>query len=123
MIQRCHSKHNKQYRDYGARGIKVCDFWHVFENFYADMGDPPFKGATLDRKENDKGYSRSNCHWVTRAANNLNRRNTLKYSYLGEERTLRDIAVLCGVRYGTLYQRLITYNWPFEKATGQKETT
>ena len=76
MKKRCINPNNKDYDKYGGRGITICDRWlNSFENFYEDMGDRPFKGAQLDRKENDKGYYKSNCRWVTSKQNNNNRRN------------------------------------------------
>lgn len=74
MISRCTNKNNKRYYRYGARGIDVCDRWmESFENFYKDMGGRPFKGAQLDRIDNDKGYSLENCRWATAFENSMNR--------------------------------------------------
>jgi hypothetical protein len=73
MMDRCYRPNNAQWKDYGGRGITVDPRWHVFENFYADMGDPP-DGLTLDRKDNDLGYSKSNCRWATRSEQNKNKR-------------------------------------------------
>jgi len=75
MIQRCENPNNTAYRNYGARGIRVCDRWNKsFEAFYQDMGNVPFKGAQLDRTNNDMGYSKQNCRWVTQSENLANRR-------------------------------------------------
>jgi hypothetical protein len=73
MLQRCLNPRNPGFHNYGGRGIIVCKRWHKFENFYADMGDPP-DGLTLDRKDNDKGYSPQNCKWSTRLEQVHNRR-------------------------------------------------
>ena len=74
MIQRTTNPDNKQWADYGGRGITVEDpRWLSFEAFYADMGDPPL-GKTLDRIDNDRGYCKENCRWVTPKVQRANRR-------------------------------------------------
>ena len=66
------------YDRYGGRGIKVCDKWkNSFITFYKDMGPRPFPKAQLDRINNDKGYSKDNCRWVTPAENSRNRSSTV----------------------------------------------
>lgn len=74
MIQRCTNPANARYEGYGARGIKICDQWMSFENFYADMGDRPSINHSLDRINNDGNYDPGNCRWATRSEQQRNKR-------------------------------------------------
>lgn len=74
MCWRCKNSNHKAYKNYGARGITVCERWKIYQNFVDDMAPRP-KGLMLDRIDNDKGYSPENCHWVTRKQQNINRRS------------------------------------------------
>jgi len=75
MINRCYIPTHKEYKNYGGRGIKVCDRWlESVENYIEDMGFPPFDTASVDRIDNDGGYFKENCRWATKTEQNLNRR-------------------------------------------------
>lgn len=74
MLARCFDLNKPNYKDYGGRGITVCERWHHFKNFVNDMGPKPSKLHSLDRIDNDKGYSFENCRWATRTEQNKNKR-------------------------------------------------
>ena len=83
MMRRCYSEKDNSFLNYGARGIVVCKEWHLFKNFLKDMGDKPSKYHSLDRIDNDLGYSKYNCRWATRSQQCDNRR-TFKNNTSGE---------------------------------------
>ena len=76
MLQRCNNPKHKDYKDYGARGITVCEEWLDVVNFvaWAEKTYPNTKGVSLDRIDNDKGYSPDNCRWATQSVQALNQR-------------------------------------------------
>ena len=74
MIQRCTNQNNKYFHNYGGRGIVVCKEWRSFANFYKDMGSRPSKAHSLDRIDNNLGYSKDNCRWETKSMQGINMR-------------------------------------------------
>ena len=74
MRRRCENPNSTNYKNYGARGIKVCDRWQSFENFLADMGEKPDPALTLDRTNNEGDYEPDNCRWATRKEQRANKR-------------------------------------------------
>lgn len=78
MKGRCLNPNNKGYKNYGGRGIKVCDRWLEFANFYADMGDQPYVRASIERIDVNGNYEPSNCKWIPSSEQSKNRRNVIK---------------------------------------------
>jgi hypothetical protein len=75
LRSRCRNPRHRRYKDYGGRGITVCERWdNSFENFLADMGRRPSRYHSIDRKDNDRGYSPGNCRWATREQQRNNQR-------------------------------------------------
>ncbi len=72
MIHRCSNKDSQVYRHYGGRGISVCKRWHQFENFISDIGRRPSPELTIERRDNNLGYSLDNCYWATRTQQRMN---------------------------------------------------
>jgi hypothetical protein len=114
MLKRCRNPNDKQYRNYGGRGITVCDRWNEYENFHADMGERP-EGMTLDRINNDGNYEPSNCRWATRKQQQNNRRVTVRVVFRGESLTYKEISDITGVGDAIIRSRHAN-GWDLEKA-------
>jgi hypothetical protein len=116
MLSRCGNQKNKSFERYGGRGIKVCQHWMIFENFYKDMGDPPFPAAEIDRINNEKGYEPSNCKWANRTEQMNNTRKTLRITYQGKELGYRQACALVGLTPGTVWSRAERLNTTIQTA-------
>lgn len=118
MLKRCYDTKNKGYERYGARGIYVCEEWRSdCSNFYKWAKDNGYKkGLTIDRIDNNKGYSPNNCRWTTWKVQTDNRCNTRWILFNGEKKTLRDWSIALGISYQVLADRIYRYGWSIEKA-------
>lgn len=107
MIQRCHNKNVKGYGLYGGRGITVCDKWlKDFENFYKwSMANGYRKGLSIDRINNNEGYSPENCRWTTSYEQSRNKRTNITIEFQGKRQCLQDVADSLGVNRSTLNYR------------------
>lgn len=116
--QRCNNKNDKDYKNYGGRGIKIPKEWCAFEAFYKDMGDPPSSLYTIDRIKNDKSYSKENCRWATSKQQARNRRNNRVIKWRGSEKTLIEWSETLGINSKTLNSRFFN-KWTVERAFTQ----
>ena len=94
MKMRCYNPNATGYKNYGGRGIKVCDEWLLFSNFYKwaisqkDYND----FMTIERLDNDRDYCPENCTWITKSEQNKNRRNTHWVTYQGKKHSLNELS-------------------------------
>ena len=106
MKDRCINENNKDYHNYGGRGIRICEEWYDFENFYRDMGDCP-EDYTLGRIDNDGNYCKENCEWQSREEQQRNRSNTIVLiDENGDEILVVELAKELGIQPGVIYDRL-----------------
>ncbi len=107
MKQRCYNESHKSFIHYGGRGIKVCDSWlNSFDNFINDIGFRPSKDYSLDRIDNNKGYSKDNCKWATRKEQSRNVRTNRIFEFNGQKKCLSEWAEIIGVSQQNLYYKL-----------------
>ena len=107
MMSRCHRPKNKDFKNYGARGIFVCDKWRAsFLDFMADMGPRPSAKHQIDRIDNSKGYGPNNCRWSTKREQMRNMRTNVIIESNGERKTMAEWADVLGVNYNSLKARL-----------------
>jgi hypothetical protein len=110
MMDRCYYPGDKSFFRYGGRGIAVCDRWHTYLNFAADMGDRP-KGTTLDRMSSNGNYEPSNCRWSDQRTQQNNRRNNHFIERGGVRKSVREWSRIVGLNPQTIHER-IKRGWP-----------
>lgn len=115
MLLRCTNPKNHKFKDYGARGIKVCPEWISFEQFFKDMGDRPPE-TTLGRIDNDGDYTPANCEWQGHKTQARNKRNTALFEYQGRIATLAEHCERLGLNCHSVRSRIYIYKWTVEKA-------
>ncbi len=115
MIQRCENPKCPAFHNYGGRGIAVSEEWHDFPTFLADMGDRP-AGYSLDRADNDKGYSKGNCRWATQSEQLNNTRRNRVLTFNGKTQTYQQWAKEYGLPWHAVRDRIDRLGWPVERA-------
>lgn len=116
MRFRCLNPRSREYKNYGARGIRVCSRWDSFANFLSDMGERP-RGLTLDRIDNNGNYEPRNCRWANYATQNRNYRRNRMIEFNGRAMCLQDWAEEIGITWTALDYRIKT--WPLDRALTQ----
>jgi hypothetical protein len=116
MMARCYKSERSDYRNYGGRGILVCERWHDLNNFVKDMEGSYIQDTQIDRIDNDKGYSPENCRWVTASRNCSNQRRNVRISWNGKTQTLTDWARELNVPHALLRSRVQINGWTIERA-------
>jgi hypothetical protein len=107
MKQRCNNPSNHNFKNYGARGIKVCDSWtNSFEQFIADMGPAPSDNHSLDRIDNNGNYEPGNCKWSTFKEQQENRTNNIYVEFNGLNLTLSEWSKRTGIPKTTISGRI-----------------
>lgn len=107
MVQRCTNPNRPYWKDYGGRGIKVCERWHKFENFLEDMGDKPGPKHSLDRfPDNNGNYEPGNVRWATIQEQSENKTNTLYLTYNGKTQAASAWARELSIPKTTIYSRV-----------------
>lgn len=120
MIDRCTNNKCAAYKNYGARGIKVCERWLDIANFIEDVGPSYIDGLQLDRINNNGDYEPSNVRWTTASENCDNRRTGRKIEFNGKTQSMTRWAKEIGISVGTLWERLEVWKWGVEKALTTK---
>lgn len=116
MQARCYNENNDQYKDWGGRGITVCDRWlgdEGFVNFFADMGKRPSEKHTIERGNNDGNYSPDNCSWELKEVQANNTRSNVFITYNGQTKTVANWGKKIGIP-GKVLRKRIKRGWGIE---------
>jgi hypothetical protein len=115
MKTRCLNPNDKHFKDYGGRGIKVCERWLSFEMFRHDMGPRPSAGHSIDRRDSDGDYEPGNCRWATSKEQTRNYSRNRLYAIGDVAKCLVEWCEEYGKRYHLVHARL-RRGWPLERA-------
>ncbi len=112
MKTRCYFEGHSSYKHYGGRGIVMCEKWNAFEGFYSEMGEPPSEKHQIDRIDNNLGYFKDNCRWVTATVNMQNRRKrkNMSSNYIGvsRDKSRNKFTAQCNMKGVKLQKRFET---------------
>lgn len=116
MLRRCYEESHDSYKNYGAKGIRVCKRWHDFGNFYKDMCPRPSPKLTLERTNGKKGYNPDNCIWATWEVQANNKSNNRFVTYQGRTQTVAQWSRETGIAQAALLRRLDKPDWTIAQA-------
>lgn len=117
MRDRCYNPNNKKYKDYGGRGIKICDKWLTYQNFELWAISTGYeKGLTIERIDFNKEYCPENCKWVTWKEQQNNKRNNKYLEYKGRTQTLAQWCEELKLDYSRTKARINACGWTVEEA-------
>lgn len=117
MKQRCLNSRHPGYKNYGGRGIIICDEWiNSYETFLRDVGEKPAPSLTLERRDVNGNYELNNCYWASRLVQNNNQRRHVFVRLGGGKVTLSSACRSLGLPYATIYQRVHKLGWAPELA-------
>lgn len=115
MKNRCYNKHDTSYKNYGGRGVQMCEQWrYSFAAFFEDMGNRPSQKHSINRKDNNGNYTPDNCEWALPEVQANNTRHNLRISFNGTTKTLTQWAREMGLRREMIKGR-IERGWPIDK--------
>lgn len=116
MMNRCYRPSVKGYMRYGGRGISVCERWHTFTNFIADMGQRPSEKHSIDRIDGNGNYEPSNCRWATQKEQARNTSTNRIVTAFGQSKCIAEWAEEYSIGYATLRNRIVNKGWSIERA-------
>ena len=123
MKQRCFDEKVKDYRNYGGRGIRVCEEWLSFANFQRwAFANGYTDSLTLDRINVNGDYAPNNCRWADAITQHNNTRRNRYISFNGETKTIAEWAKSLDISYARLYRRIFAYGWDYAKALTIRES-
>jgi hypothetical protein len=107
ILTRCRNPNSRSYVRYGGRGITICERWATsFSNFYEDMGNRPSKQHSIERIDNNRGYSADNCKWATAAEQSVNKSSSRILEFCGIRKTVTEWSRVSKVPLNTILNRL-----------------
>lgn len=118
MKRRCYDPNREGFHRYGGRGLTYCARWEKFENFLKDMGEKPSRSCSLERIDNNKGYTPSNCRWATAKEQARNRSDNKLVTFNGKTACVMEWAERLGMPFTTLSNRLLR-GWTVQRAMTQ----